>query len=85
MSKHIRLLAFWLAAAAVIGWYWATDPDGGADTMARLQWLAWMVVAAGPVYLLRRAFLTKARSRDAYAEGQVAEISARADFWVLRC
>lgn len=68
MSKHIRLLAFWLSAVAVIGWYWATDPDGGADTVARLQWLAWMVVAAGPVYLLRRAFFDQARSKDAYRE-----------------
>jgi hypothetical protein len=35
-----------------------------------------MVVSAGPVYLLRRAFFDKARSRDAYAEGMRGNIGA---------
>lgn len=76
MSKHIRLLAFWLASVAVISWYWATDPDHGADTIARLQWLAWMIVAAGPVYLLRRAFFDRARSKDAYTEAMRGNVGA---------
>jgi len=51
-----RLWVMWVAAIAVVAWYWLTDPDGGAETIMRLQWLAWLCVAAGPVYLLRRAF-----------------------------
>jgi hypothetical protein len=74
--KNLRLWAFWIAAIAVITWYWTTDPDKGADTIARLQWLAWMVVAAGPVYLLRRAFFDKARSKDAYDEAMKGNIGA---------
>lgn len=54
--KSVRLWVMWLAALAVVCWYYFTDPDNGAETVARLQWLAWVIVAAGPVYLLRRAF-----------------------------
>jgi hypothetical protein len=39
--RQCRLWIMWIAAAAVIGWYYLTDPDGGAETLARLQWLAW--------------------------------------------
>ena len=44
-----RLWVMWVAAIAVVAWYWLTDPDGGAETIMRLQWLAWLCVAAGPV------------------------------------
>lgn len=64
--KSMRFWVMWFAAAAIVLWYWATDPDGGAETMMRLQWLAWLCVAAGPVYLLRRAFHDDARSGAAY-------------------
>lgn len=61
-----RLWVMWGAAAFVVAWYWRTDPNGGAETLARVQWLAWIVVIAGPVYLLRRAFHDEARSGEAY-------------------
>ena len=64
--KKYRFWVLFVAALAVIGWYWSTDPDGGAETVARLQWLSWMVVVSGPVYLLRRALMDGARSREAY-------------------
>lgn len=56
MNMH-RFGVMWLAALAVIGWYFFTDPDGGAETLGRIQWLAWIVVLAGPVYLLRKALM----------------------------
>lgn len=56
MNVH-RFGVMWLAALAVVGWYFFTDPDGGAETIGRLQWLAWIVVIAGPVYLLRKALM----------------------------
>jgi len=64
--KSMRLWVFWFAALAVIGWYFFTDPSHGAETLVRLQWLAWVAVAAGPVYLLRRALMDGARSNTAY-------------------
>lgn len=64
--KQYRLWVMWIAAAMVVAWYWLTDPDGGVETLARVQWLAWIVVIAGPVYLLRRAFHDEARSAEAY-------------------
>ena len=63
---RFRLWVMWVAAIAVVAWYWLTDPDGGAETIMRLQWLAGLCVAAGPVYLLRRAFHDEARSAEAY-------------------
>lgn len=66
MMKSFRLWVMWVAAAAVVVWYWLTDPDGGAETLARVQWMAWLVVVAGPVYLLRRALMDDARSFSAY-------------------
>lgn len=52
-----RFWVMWFAAVMVVAWYFFTDPDGGAETIARLQWLAWIVVGAGPVYLLRKALM----------------------------
>lgn len=66
MIRQHRFWVLWVGALAVLTWYFVTDPDRGAETLARLQWLAWLVVAGGPVYWLRRAFLDGARSRDAY-------------------
>lgn len=64
--KSYRIWVMWVAAALVVLWYWMTDPNGGAETLARVQWLAWIVVVAGPVYLLRRAFHPEGRSGEAY-------------------
>jgi hypothetical protein len=71
-----RFFVMWVAALAVIGWYFVTDPNHGAETIARLQWLAWLVVAAGPVYLLRRAFHSEARSGSAYRKAMEHPIGA---------
>jgi hypothetical protein len=55
--KGVRFWMLWVVAMAILGWYWATDPDGGAETMVRLQWLLWLFVAAGPAYLVRKALM----------------------------
>jgi hypothetical protein len=62
----MRAMVFWVAALAVVGWYYLNDPDGGRDTVLRLQWLAWVIVVAGPVYILRRALMDGARSLAAF-------------------
>ncbi|MBL8473804.1 MAG: hypothetical protein JNM98_18585 [Rhodocyclaceae bacterium] len=62
----MRVIVLWVLAVAVMAWYYFTDPNGGAETIARVQYLAWIFVASGPVYLLRRALLDGARSRDAF-------------------
>ena len=74
--KQARFWVMWIAAAAVVAWYYVTDPDGGAETIARLQWLAWLVVLAGPVYLLRRALMDGARSNKAYQRAMDHPIGA---------
>ena len=76
MNSTIRFVMFWLLAVFVIAWYYFTDPDGGQDTIIRLQWLAWMFVISGPVYLLRRAFFDHARSKDVYQEAMKGNIAA---------
>lgn len=65
LSKY-RFWVMWAAALLVLGWYWLTDPDGGAETLARLQWLSWLLIVAGPVYLMRRALMDGARSKEAF-------------------
>ena len=55
--KQHRLWVIWIGAAAVIGWYWATDPNHGAETMGRLQWMAWSIVALAPTYLARKSLM----------------------------
>ena len=74
--KQCRLWIMWVAAAAVVTWYYCTDPDGGAETIARLQWVSWLVVLTGPVYLLRRALMDGARSNNAYRKALEHPIGA---------
>lgn len=76
MLRNLRLWVLWIAAALVLGWYAVTDPDSGAETMLRLQMLAWLVVAAGPVYLLRRALMERARSSAAYSKAMESPVGA---------
>lgn len=71
-----RIWIMWIAALGVIAWYWVTDPNGGAETIARLQWLAWLVVVTGPVYLVRRALAGASRGRDAYTEAMRGNVAA---------
>lgn len=80
MLKSLRVWVFWVLAALVIGWYLATDPDGGVETISRLQWMAWIVVIAGPVYLLRRAFHHGARSLDAFQKSMEHPVGAGLSF-----
>lgn len=76
MRLIYRFGVLWGVSLAIVAWYWLTDPNGGAETLARLQWLAWVVVAAGPVYLLRRAFHPEARSGQAYRRAMESPIGA---------
>lgn len=64
--RNCRFWTFWVLAAIVLVWYYLTDPDGGIETLSRLQWMVWIFVFSGPVYLLRRALLDGSRSRDAF-------------------
>jgi len=66
MLRDYRPWVMWAAALLVSGWYLLTDPYGGADTVVRLQYLAWITVLTGPVYLIRRALMDGARGRCAY-------------------
>jgi len=70
----------WVGAIAVLAWYYVTDPDGGVETLARVQWAAWIFVIAGPVYLLRRALLDGSRSRDAFRRSLEHPIGAGLSF-----
>lgn len=77
--KHVfnhRFFVFWLAGLAVVGWYWATDPDGGAETASRLQSMAWIAVFAGPAYWIRRAFAEGARASEFRAEALKGNVAA---------
>lgn len=74
--KSMRVWIMCFAALAVIAWFGWTDPDGGAETLVRLQWLLWITVVAGPVYLLRRALMDQARSRDAYRKAMESSTGA---------
>lgn len=71
-----RFWTLWIGALAVIGWHYLTDPEGGAETLVRLQWLAWIMVVAGPVYLLRRALMDGARSQEAYSRAMESPTGA---------
>lgn len=51
----LRLLVMVGLSAAVIGWFYKTDPDHGADTLLRIQFLSWAFVATLPAYLIGRA------------------------------
>jgi hypothetical protein len=74
--KSHRIWLMWVAALAVIAWYFFTDPNRGAETLGRIQMAAWIMVFAGPVYLLRRAFHSEARGRDAYRKAMEHPIGA---------
>lgn len=74
--KSLRPLIMWAAAIAVVAWYLVTDPDGGAETLGRVQHLLWIAVVAGPVYLLRRALMDGARSRAAFDRAMESPLGA---------
>jgi hypothetical protein len=74
MNGH-RFFVMWFMAAMVMIWYLWTDPDGGLETLARLQWLAWSVILAGPVYLMRKA-LMPGDSKAAWNQAMNGNIAA---------
>lgn len=53
-------------AAAVLAWFYFTDPFGGKDTITRAQFLALSLVAALPAYLVLRVLSGEARGHDAW-------------------
>lgn len=74
MAGH-RFWLFMMVPAAVIYWFWESDPDKGADTLVRLQVMAWMMIFAGAIYLLRKAFV-KGDSKDAWEMIKQGNIAA---------
>lgn len=62
--KETRLYVIAIASAAVLLWYFLTDPNGGAQLATQLQGLVGLVIAAPVVYYLRRFFTDQARGRD---------------------
>lgn len=87
MLKNWRIWVLWIAAALVVVWYWLTDPDGGAETTARLQRLAWLLAGVPLiVYALRRALAEAVRGRELaqmVKEGNVAAGIALAGLYVF--
>lgn len=73
--RSFRFWIMWVAAAFVVGWYFATDPDGGRETIQRLQHLLWLAVIALPVYLLRRV-LVDGRAIPAYRKALQSPVGA---------
>lgn len=68
--KSHRLWFFFLLPVVLLAWNFATDPDGGAETLVRVQWWSWILIGSGPVYLIRRALIGDqgTRAGDAYRE-----------------
>ena len=44
-------------AGAVLYWYYTTDPNHGAETTARIQWVAWLMVLVAPTYWVRKTLM----------------------------
>jgi hypothetical protein len=63
-----RWFQFAAIPAAVLVWFIATDPSGGADTALRVQlWLQAFLVT-GLAYLVAKAMLGKASSEELYTK-----------------
>lgn len=52
-----RTLIMWVAAAAVIWWFWRDDPDGGLQLKEQLRRLLGGLTALGLAYLARKAII----------------------------
>ncbi len=72
----LRIIVGAVLGASVLGWYYQTDPDKGADTTLRLQFLAWAFVAVFPAYLIRRALVGEARGHEALRKAMAGSVSA---------
>ena len=77
--KHIwkshRFWVLWVFSLFVIAWYFFNDPDGGAETVGRIQYASWLFIFAGPVYLIRKALLPGS-SKAAWSDVQKGSIAA---------
>lgn len=76
LIKGHRFWVMWAAALAVVLWFLATDPDGGAQIKTQLQTLLGAIVAAPVVYLLRRALMDRVRSWEAAKRAMESPIGA---------
>lgn len=87
--KHLRgvwgfrLFASVGLAAAVLAWFYCTDPFGGADTLTRAQFLALSIVASGPAYLALRVLSGESRGHDAWRRAMTGDVGA-AIVWAAR-
>lgn len=74
-SSRVWVLGF--GALLVLAVHALTDPAGGADTKVRIVWMMWLLVCAGPAYLIARALMgDNARSGQAWAEAIRGNTSA---------
>lgn len=76
MLKRYRFWVLWAAAVAVLGWHLATDPSGGAETVVRLEWLLWALLAAAPAYLVRKGMHDYANGREVYRKAMESPTGA---------
>lgn len=74
--SNYRFWVIWIFSTAVVLWLRDTDPDGGAQLLIQMQTLLWVVVVAGPVYILRRALMDQARSHEALQKAMEHPIGA---------
>lgn len=60
MIEYLKKYRPWIMgvmSAVVLAWYYATDPNEGAETTARIQWVAWLLVLIAPTYWARKALM----------------------------
>lgn len=66
-----RLVQFVGVPLAVLVWFVATDPSGGADTALRAQLWAQALLVTGLAYLVAKAMLGRASSEALYERALV--------------
>jgi hypothetical protein len=75
-AKTSRFWIMWVGAVLVLLWYVLTDPNGGNETLSRLQWLAWFFVIPLPVYYIRKSLMQGANSRQFAAKALESPVGA---------
>jgi len=63
-------------ALVVILWHFRTDPNSGAETLIRLQWLLWVLVAAPVAYLIYHAINPSSENDATYVKATSDPIGA---------
>jgi len=71
-----RWFQFAAIPLAVLVWFVATDPSGGADTMLRVQLWGQAFLVTGLAYLVAKAMLGKASSESLYEKAMDGIVSA---------